>query len=160
MTHILLLFLGKSLCGYSLCTFWFGQIWKCFWNVSEKAFMFLETLNGTSIYWKDLDLCFSRLTSLQRNLRLDLPLQAKLTMCKSFLLSTLLYGSEISRAELLKSERFQIKSAKWICSSSSYRDTLLKCKLLRSCCLFQFKDLIVLSRILTWFKCYATHPNS
>ena len=94
----------------------------------------------------------SLLTSLKRNLHLDLPLQTKLTVYRSFLLSTLLFGSEIwslSCAELLKLDGFQTKSTKRICSSSSYRDRLLKCKLLPICCLLQFKDFTMLNRILT-----------
>ena len=73
-------------------------------------------------------------------------------MYKSFLLSTLFYGSEIwspSCAELTKLESFQIKSTKWICSASSYRDRLLKYKLLPICCMLQFNDLTMLNRILT-----------
>ena len=97
-------------------------------------------------------LCFSLLTSLKTNLRFDLPLQTKLTMYKSFFLSTLLYGSEFwspSCAEPTKLESSEIKSTKWTCSGSSYRDRLLKCKLTPICSMLQFKDLTMLNRILT-----------
>ena len=103
-------------------------------------------------YIEKTRLMFSLLTSLKRHLRLHLLLQTKLTMYKSFLLSTLRYGSEISSpscAAILKFRSFQIKSAKWICSASSYQDRPLEFKLLPICCLLQFKDLTKLKRILT-----------
>ena len=137
----------------------------CFSNIGGEVVHPVNIVKDLCIYvsenlkWdvhilRRLGLCFSLLTSLKRNLRFELPLQTKLTMYKSFLLSPLLYGSEIwspSSAELTKLGSFQIKRTKWICSGSSYRDRLLqfKCKLLPICCMLQLKDLTMLNRILT-----------
>ena len=100
-------------------------------TVKDLGIYVSENLKWNFHILRRLGLCFSLLSSLKGNLRFDLPPQTKLTMYKSFLLSTLLYGSEIwspSCAELTKLDSFQIKSTKWICSASSYRDRFLKCK--------------------------------
>ena len=110
-------------------------------NVKDLGLYVSENLKWIVNFFKRLSPCFSPVTSLKRNLRL--PLQTKLKMYTPFLLSTLLYGSEVwslSCAELTKLESFQFKTTKWICSASSYGDRLLKCKLLPICCMLQFKE--------------------
>ena len=82
-----------------------------------------------------------------------------ITLFKSYILSTILYASEVwcpSKTDLTRLELLQSRVLKWAFSGSNYKERLSKAKRLRISLEIQLRSLILLNRLLNGF--YSNFP--
>ena len=83
----------------------------------------------------------------------------KITLFKSYILSTVLYASEIwcpSETDLTRLELLQSRVLKWAFPGSNYKERLSKAKMLPILLEIQLRPLILLNRLLNGF--YSNFP--
>ena len=83
----------------------------------------------------------------------------KITLFKSYILSTVLYASEIwcpSNTDLTRLELLQSRVLKWAFPGSNYKERLSKAKMLPLSLEIQLRSLILLNKLLNGF--YSIFP--
>ena len=130
--------------------------------VNEVGVMVSDNLKWEKHISKCISFCYSLLSRLRRNLPPNLPFSTKLTMYKAYILSSLLYASEVwhpTSGDLQKLELVQKRGCKWICNGNDYKHCLVKCSLLPILCVLQYKDLIMLNRVLLGLYNFAVNDS-
>ena len=99
---------------------------------------------------------FSIFNNLMRSMPPSTHWHTKITLIKSYTLSTVLYASEIwcpSKTDLTRLELLQSPVLKWAFPGSNYKERLSKAKMLPISLEIQLRSLILLNRLLNGFYC-------
>ena len=119
--------------------------------VKDLGVMVSDNLKWEKHISKRISICYSLLSRLRWNLPPNLPFSTKLNMYKAYILPSLLYASEIwhpTSSDLRKLELVQKRCCKWICNGNDYKHRSVKFSLLPISCVLQYKDLVMLNRVL------------
>ena len=90
--------------------------------------------------------------SLKINLPTNIAKSTKINIYRSFIVSALFQASEVwmpSKTELKKLELFQKRATKWFLINSNYIDRLRESKLLTVSVYLEYKDLLLLNKIVS-----------
>ena len=119
-------------------------------SVVDLGLSFLSNLACSKHISDRLKACYIRIISLRRCLPPHLHSQSKINLYKTYILSKLLYGSQVwspNQKDLSKFEQFQKNVSKWIWKCATYKTRLIASGLL-PINLLKMNDLLFLNRIL------------
>ena len=117
-------------------------------NLSWSSHIELKVKSAYSIFY-----------NLKRSMPPNSHWHTKITLFKSYILSTVLYASEIwypSKTDLTRLELLQSRVLKWAFPGSNYKERLSKAKMLPISLEIQLRSLILLNRLLNGF--YSNFP--
>ena len=118
------------------------------YNLSWSSHIELKVKSAYSIFY-----------NLKRSMPPNTHWHTKITLFKSYILSTVLYASEIwcpSKRDLTRLELLQSRVLKWAFPGSNYKERLSKARMLPISLEIQLRSLILLNRLLNGF--YSNFP--
>ena len=128
-------------------------------NSSNLGLTISSNLSWSSHIELKVKSAYSTFYNLKRSMPPNTHWQTKITLFKSYILSTVLYASEIwcpSKADLTRLELLQSRVLKWAFPGSNYKERLSKAKMLPISLEIQLRSPILLNRLLNGF--YSNFP--